>query len=109
MAASHVLALLMSNLELSFDQLGSMFGVTGEIARRWSQGSHSVPSGRVRQLAAAQAALDRLLNVFRPEALPEVIRRRMELFDGETALDWILRGRIDEVADRYESTLSYQA
>lgn len=100
---------LMSHLDLSFDQVGRMFKVSGETVRRWSQGSHAVPSGRVGQLATAQAALDRLLGIFRPEALPGVIRREAELFDGETALDWILRGRIDEVADYYESALSYQA
>lgn len=100
---------VMSHLDLSYDEVGRMFNVSGETVRRWSQGSHAVPSGRVGQLAAAQAALDRLLGIFRPEAFPGVIRRRTELFDGETALDWILRGRIDEVADRYESTLSYQA
>lgn len=99
----------MSHLDLSFDQLGRMLGVTGETVRRWSQGSHPVPSGRLGQLAAAQAALERLLSIFRPEALPGMIRRKAELFDGETALDWILDGRIDEVADRYESTLSHQA
>lgn len=100
---------LMSHLDLSFDQLGRMLGVTGETVRRWSQGAHRVPSGRFGQLAVAQAALDRLLSIFRPEVLPGVTRRKAELFDGETALDWILRGRIDEVADHYESALSYQA
>lgn len=99
---------LMSHLDLSFEQIGRMFKVSGETARRWSRGSHPVPSGRVAQIAASQAALDRLLSVFRPEALPGVIRRQADLFEGETALDWILRGRIDEVADRYESTLAYQ-
>jgi hypothetical protein len=40
--------------------------------------------------------------------LPTGIRRPAELFDGETALAWILRGRIAEVADRYETALLYQ-
>ncbi len=31
------------------------------------------------------------------------------LFNGESALDWILRGRISETAARYEAALSYQA
>jgi hypothetical protein len=30
------------------------------------------------------------------------------LFDGERALDWILRGRIGDAAGRYEIALSYQ-
>jgi len=54
-------------------------------------------------------ALTRLLALFRPERLPEVIQRPADLFDGERALDWIRRGRAAEVADRYEMALSYQA
>jgi hypothetical protein len=53
-------------------------------------------------------ALDRLLALFQPARLPLAIRRPAELFDGERALDWILRGRIGEAAGRYEIALSYQ-
>ncbi len=60
-------------------------------------------------VASAGAALDRLLRLFRPESLPQVIRRHAALFDGQRALDWILAGRITEVADRYDVALSYQA
>ncbi len=60
-------------------------------------------------VASAGAALDRLLHLFKPESLAQVIRRPAELFDGKRALDWILEGRIAEVADRYDVALSYQA
>ena len=49
------------------------------------------------------------LLVFGPERLPQVIRREAELFDGNPAVNWIVSGRITEVAKRYESVLAYQA
>ena len=61
------------------------------------------------KLQAASAALSRLPAIFPPERLPQVIRREAELFDGKPAVDWIVRGRIADVAERYESALAYQA
>jgi len=46
--------------------------------------------------------------MFRPERLAQVVRRKAGLFDGESALDWILRGRIVTAVDHYEIALVYQ-
>jgi len=100
---------LMARLDLSQDDLGRLFGVSGETIRRWERGMSSIPAERRTGLFAAESALRRLQDLFRPNRLPSVIRRRVELFDRESALDWILRGRIAEVADRYEEALLYQA
>lgn len=102
------LARLAELLHLSFDQLGRMLGVSGETVRRWAQGSHRVPEERSARIALAAAALGRLLEIFQPQRLVQVVRRRADLFEGESALDWVLRGKITEVADRYELALSYQ-
>jgi hypothetical protein len=107
--AEVALRALMSHLELSYNDLGRIFDVAGETVRRWEQGSHRVPPTRLGQIRSAAAALDRLLAIFRPESLPQVIRRDVELFEDESALGWILRGRIGDVADRYEMALAYQA
>ena len=40
--------------------------------------------------------------MFRPRRLPEVIRRPAALFDAEPVLEWIERGRIIEVVQRYD-------
>jgi transcriptional regulator with XRE-family HTH domain len=106
--ARQALARLAELLRLSLDQLGRMLGVSGETVRRWTRGSHRVPEERSARIARADAALGRLLAVFQPARLPQVVRRRADLFDGESALDWMLRGKIAEVADRYELALSYQ-
>ncbi|MBM3745870.1 MAG: hypothetical protein FJW34_08735 [Acidobacteria bacterium] len=100
---------LMRGLSLSQDQLGRISGVSGETVRRWMTGATGIPLSRVAELTAAEAALNRLLRIFRPERLPLAIRRNAELFGGKRALDWILDGRIAEVADRYEAALAYQA
>jgi transcriptional regulator with XRE-family HTH domain len=99
---------LMVHLGLSYDQLGRAFAVSGETVRRWERGSHPLPDERLADLVQADAALDRLLAIFRPERLAHGVRRKADLFAGESALDWILRGRIADAADRYESALVYQ-
>lgn len=108
-SARTALRSLMSHLELSYSELGRMFDVSGETARRWEKGTHPVPAARAAEIGSAGAALDRLLAMFRPETLAQVIRREVDLFEGASALGWILAGRIGEVADRYELALSYQA
>lgn len=100
---------LMTRLELSQDDTGRMLGVSGETVRRWERGATGIPADRRAAILAAEAGLRRLQDLFRRERLATAIRRPADLFGGERALDWILRGRIAEVADRYETALLYQA
>lgn len=100
---------LMTHLALSYDQLGRALNISGETVRRWERGTHPIPDDRMAELVQADAALARLFEIFQPERLPQVLRRKAGLFGGDTALDLVLRGRIGEVADRYETALAYQA
>lgn len=100
---------LMARLELSQDDLGRIFGVSGETIHKWERATTAIPSERRANIVSAESALRRLQDLFRPDRLAEVVRRSADLFDGESALEWILRGRIAEVADRYERALLYQA
>ena len=104
-----ILRRLMVQLALSYDQLGRAFGVSGETVRRWERGSHEIPAERMAVLAETEAALRRLVTIFKPERLPQVLRRKAALFGEESGLDWIFRGRMAEVAERYEAALAYQA
>lgn len=104
-----ILRRLMANLQISFDELGRMFGVAGETVRRWQTGFTPIPNERNELITRTQQPLAILLEIFRPVKLPQVIRRPAKLFGGECALDWILRGKIKEVANRYELALRYQA
>ena len=99
---------LMLRLGLSQDEAARMLGVSGETVRRWQRGAVKIPMPRAVQILSMAEALDRLLALFQPARLPLAIRRPAELFDGERALDWILRGRIADAAGRYEIALSYQ-
>lgn len=107
--ARNMLRQLTGDLELSLDELGRMFDVSGETVRRWERGTHRIPTRRIAKLISAGRSLSRLHQMFRPNRLPQVIRREAELFSGERALDWILRGRHADVVDRYENALMYQA
>ena len=104
-----LLRALMSNLAVSYDDLGRMFKVSGETVRRWETGATTISNERKAEITLAGATLERLLKIFRTARLPEVIRRPAELFSGQTALDSIFQGKIAEVADRYETALRYQA
>lgn len=100
---------LMARLGLSNENLSAMFGVPSATIADWEAGRKRIPRARLSRILSAASALHRMLGVFRPERLPEVIRRKAELFGGDSALDWILRGRIDEVANRYDAAFAYQA
>ena len=100
---------LMSHLGLSFDHVGRMLDVSGQTVMLWERGQAEVPEEYLSELRLADTALERMLELLRPDRLSHVIRRRSDLFDHEQALDWILRRRIPEVAERYQAILSYQA
>lgn len=97
-----------SALGLGQDELGRLFGVSGESIRRWRNRQVAMPLDQRAKLGESAAALDRLEAIFQPQALAQAVRRKAAAFEGESALDWILRGRIRDVADIYEFVLSYQ-
>jgi transcriptional regulator with XRE-family HTH domain len=106
---STMLTRLRAELDLSFDDLGRVLGVTGETVRRWERGLAPIPPERLAVIAEQGAALERLKVFLRAERLPVSTRRKARLFDGETARDFILRGRMAEVVERYDRALRYQA
>jgi DNA-binding transcriptional regulator YiaG len=99
---------LLQGFDLSYDELGRTFDVSGETVRRWAKGASAVPKQKLAVLDVAGNALRRMLRVIRPEVLPSVVRRPAELFGGASALDWIRSGRFADVADRYETAFAYQ-
>ena len=106
--ARQALRRLISRLELSSDDFGSLLGASADIVNQWESSETPIPIETRATLARADNALSRLLAILRPERLPQVIRQEADLFKGESARGWILQGRIQEVADLYEAALSYQ-
>lgn len=96
-------------LDLSFDQLGRIFHVSGETVRRWETGAIAIPESHWTAVSGLAQETGRLQQLFEAHRLPMVIRRPAEMFTGRTALDWIFDGRIQEAADLYEAALLYQA
>ncbi len=100
---------LMDALRMSLSDVGRMVGVSDETVRRWARGATGIPEAKLALLDVGGAGLARLLRLIRPDRLPEVVRRPADAFGGQRAFDWILQGRIREVADQYERELAYQA
>lgn len=99
---------LQTTLGLSRDEIGRVFGVDADTVERWRDGLDLITSERFADFQEVADSLNLLEATFLPDRLPDVIRRPASLFDGERALDWILRGRIKEVAERYDRLLMYQ-
>jgi transcriptional regulator with XRE-family HTH domain len=99
---------IMARLELPQEDVARMLAVSGDTIADWEAGRTAIPVEARTAISRANAAVTRLLGIFRPERLPQVIRRTADIFDGQSALDWILFGRVDEVANRYEAAFAYQ-
>lgn len=106
--ARQALRQLLTRLDLSVGDLGRLLGVSAETVDQWESARAVIPADVRATLTRANRALSRLLTIFRPERLPQIIHQRVELFKGESAYDWILQGRIQEVADLYEGAFAYQ-
>ena len=100
--ARQALRQVLARLELSNEDLSRMLAVSADTIVDWETGRTAMPVDVRATISRASGALTRMLNIVRPERLPQVIRRRVDILDGQSALDWILLGRIDEVANRYE-------
>jgi hypothetical protein len=95
-------------LDLDFDALGTICGVSGEVIRQYAEGAGPLPPSARTVIVKADSQASRLIKMFRPERLADVIRRPARSFGNRRALDWILEGRIEEVADEYDRRFRYQ-
>ena len=95
-------------LGLGQDELGRMCGgVAGETIRRWVAGKVSIPEVRLAQLDQHCARLDEMERIFLPHRIVPATRRNAAIFDGQSAIEWILNGRWTEVIQKYESALAF--
>jgi RNA polymerase sigma factor (TIGR02999 family) len=99
---------LSSHLLITDQDLARIFGVSTETIMSWKSGGAEIPREMETIISAADISLGRLLGIFRADRLPDVIRRKVELFRGRSALDLILEGRIEQVADSYDAAFAYQ-
>jgi DNA-binding transcriptional regulator YdaS (Cro superfamily) len=107
--ARAALQTLLNSLGLRHFEAAEILGVTTDTISHWETGSAAIPAKKVSEILSAKANARRLQTLLRPEVLPAAVRRPADIFAGESALQWILRGRIADVVDRYEDSLRYQA
>lgn len=98
---------VMNDLGVCQAEVCEMLGVSAQTIERWQEHAETIPVEKRSEIIATEASVQRLQTLFRPGHLPVTIRRPADLFAGECALHWIIRGRIVEVVARYEAVLRY--
>ncbi len=93
---------------LSGEEAATLFEIDEVVLGKWLEGT-PLPMVQGVRLDRALAAAERLCAMFKPEALPDVVRREAPVFQGRRALDLILDCRADAVAAAYDRLLSYSA
>jgi hypothetical protein len=96
-------------LALSTEDLSRLFETSLNELETWESGLSPIRPEIRPVVNRVSSGVNKLLTMFRPERLPDVVRREAELFDGQSALAWILQGRIEDVVNRYERALAYQS
>lgn len=94
---------------ISSSDVAKIIGTASDLVDDVESGRSKLPATYNAKLTDASRALDRLLAIFRRDRLASVIRRPARAFGGQTPLEWILEGRIEEVAERYDYGLAYQS
>ena len=94
---------------ISASDVAKIIGTASDLVDDVESGRSKLPATYNAKLTDASRALDRLLGIFRRDRLASVIRRPARAFGGQTPLEWILDGRIEEVAERYHYGLAYQS
>jgi len=93
---------LSTHLSISNQELAQLLRVPPGMIVHGKSGEIVIPPEIEVAVKAADTALDRMLAIVRPELLPDLVRRKVEIFHGRSALDLILEGRIEEVAGLYD-------
>jgi DNA-binding transcriptional regulator YdaS (Cro superfamily) len=92
---------IQSLLGIRRSELARILGVTPEAVRQWFDGA-PISSDRHPDIDRINAVVDELAKIFRPEALPSLVRRRVPVLGNRTPLELILAGREDEVIRAYQ-------
>jgi transcriptional regulator with XRE-family HTH domain len=107
--ARSILVRLRDDLGLMNPEIARLVDVKEREVDEWFNGINPLPPSTVGQLLPLKPSLDTLTQLFTRERLPRVLRRRAPLFDGNSAVDLILRGDLAVVAERYDRALQYTA
>ncbi len=98
---SRKIARIRKYLNLNYEEFGQMIGTSGLTV--WNLERGYLPLNPYKEkINEIYDNLMHLLKFFVPKKLASAIRRPAPIFNGERALDWILRGEFSEVVKKYE-------
>ena len=95
-------------LRITLEEAGQILGVSAGTIESWLNNQLPIPPEFLGRIKSTDASLSRVQDLIKKASLADVIRRPAEVFGGQTALDWILAGRIKDVADAYDEGLYFQ-
>ncbi len=96
---------IVDGLDLTSQDVSSMFSVTMPAARKLIDGQWAeVKTEDAVRIYETYDAYRLMQNYFKIQSIPDIIRRNANLFNGETALHWIKKGKIVDVALDYVGT-----
>lgn len=112
--AVRALNILRSALGLTREEIATMLSnetlqsINESTVHAWETRLTEVPISVSGQLIQDESDCLTLLALYRPERLPEVIRRPAPIFGGATGKSWIIAGRMREASTAYDRALRFQ-
>lgn len=112
--AVRALATMTQRLDLSDADLATMLWnqsgaeITDAMVHAWLSRIVDVPEQLIDILCEDEMECMKLVDMYRPDRLPDIIRRPAPAFGDDSALSFILAGRIAHVARTYDDALSFQ-
>lgn len=95
-------------LGITLEQASRIYRVPTSTLVSWLDNQTPIPPECLALISQTDASLKVIDDLFEEARLPDLVRRPAEVFGGQSALDWILGGRIREVADTYDEALYFQ-
>lgn len=82
--------------------------INDSMIRGWRSRISDVPEELIYLLLEDEQHCLTILHLYRPDRVPDIIRRDAPIFNNNSALSLILAGGISEVAEAYDTVLHFQ-
>lgn len=102
-----MLAQVRELFDLSFTELGELFGTSRQAVSAWLE--QGVPTARQPKLHTLWEIGELLDRKLQPGRIPAVFRKPAAAYEGASMFDWVSGDRHDAVLDRLRSTFDWAA
>lgn len=96
-------------LDITLEEASRIYCVSRDTLVSWLNDQAPIPPASLELISQTDASLRRISGIIREANLPALVNRPALIFRGTNALDWILKGRIADVADIYDHEFSRQS